>query len=297
MFEKLEAFFVIGLIRLVGLLPLSAARSLGAGLGKLSILFNANPVRVTDENLRLAYPEMPEEERKVLTRKSIIETGKLATEIFTVSERNYHWLSKRIVNVTGKHLLDKLRNEDRGIVVLGPHIGNWEVLGLYMNSVEPIVSLYQKPKAAYLEHYTKKTREKSGAILVPTNQRGLAKLIGALKKGKMTGILPDQVPYYGGGEIVPFFAEPALTMTFVYKLIQKTHCAVIFALAKRVPDGFEIIFYQAPDEIYSNDIRESTCALSKGIEEAISYCPEQYQWEYKRYKKNGKILYKKQDHQ
>ena len=291
--EKIEAFFVLGLIRLVGILPLSVSRGLGAVLGRLALLSRAGLVKVTDENLRLAFPQMAKSERCELVRKSVIETGILATEVCSIGARDYAWLEKRIVRVQGRDLVDTLRADGKGLIVLGPHIGNWEVLGLYMNTIEPIVSLYQKPKAAYLENYTKRSREKSGAILVATDQRGIAKLVGALKKGKMTGILPDQVPFHGGGEIAPFFAEPALTMTFVHKLVQKTGSKVVFALAKRVQNGFEIIFFPAPEAIYSDDMLESVAALNTGVEHAVRYCPEQYQWEYKRYKKNGKILYQK----
>ena len=80
-------------------------------------------------------------------------------------------------------------------------------------------------------------------------------------------------------------------MTFANKLLQKTESVAVFALAKRVDNGFELIFFKAPDDIYSSDLQASLLALNHGVEQTIAHCPEQYQWEYKRFRKNGKDYY------
>ena len=289
--EKIEVLILSLVVRFVGVLPLSWSRALGGLAGKLSGMTNSRSCKVTRENIAICYPQLSPREQETLVQQSLVATGTLATEIFTVSQKPYNWLESRIHKVTGGELVSSALAAGKGVVILAPHIGNWEVLGLYLKTFGPVTSLYQPPKKAYLEAFTKQFREKQGANLVPTNQRGVAKILAALKKGQITGILPDQLPNEHGRELAPFFGEPAHTMTFVQKLLQKTDSVAIYAFAKRVKNGFELVFFDAPQEIYSEDLLTSLTALNKGVEQVVSHCPQQYQWEYKRFRHNGQNRY------
>ena len=56
--------------------------------------------------------------------------------------------------------------------------------------------------------------------------------------------------------------------------------------AIRLPnaEGFEMVFRPADPEIYSEDIETSVAALNRSVEVCVRDHPEQYQWEYKRFK-------------
>lgn len=82
--------------------------------------------------------------------------------------------------------------------------------------------MYEPPKMVQLEEWIKTSRERAGATLVPTNVRGVAALLKALRKGQTTAILPDQVPPPASGDFSPIFGVPARTMTLVHNLIQKS---------------------------------------------------------------------------
>ena len=43
----------------------------------------------------------------------------------------------------------------------------------------------------------------------------------------MVGILPDQQPKAGEGEFAPFFGKPALTMTLLGRLAQRSGAQVL----------------------------------------------------------------------
>ena len=103
----------------------------------------------------------------------------------------------------------------------------------------------------------------------------------------MVGILPDQIPPAEGGRFVPFFGEPALTMTLPSKLIQKTKAKVFCGFAQRLPNarGYKIIVEEAISDIYSEDLDESIIALNRTIEKTIMKSVEQYSWEYKRFRR------------
>ena len=288
--ESAAANLVIGAF---GLLPLNAARGLGRVLAKIVITTNQRMLKTTRENLDLCFPDKDADEKLTLAYESVEETIKLALEFPIIGNRSYAWLKSKIKKVEGDYLVKDALAQNKGVVILAPHIGNWEVLGLYLRELGPVTSLYQPPRKRYLEAITKRFREKSGANLVPTNQRGVAKILSTLKRGQISGILPDQVPDEGAGQLAPFYREQALTMTFVHRLLEKTDSVAIYAFAKRVRGGFELIFFAADEAIYAQDSQTSLAALNAGVAKTIEHCPAQYQWEYKRFRRNGKHLYDK----
>ncbi len=275
-------------IACVGSLPLSVARGFGALLGWVCWVIQERNSRTTQENLLLCYPDMSGTERRSLAKKSVIETGRLAAEICVIQQRDKAWLDTKITKVIGEDLIRRELAKGKGLILLAPHLGNWEVLSLVLPGYGPMTALYQPPKQAYLEDLIIQSREKTGATLVPTDRRGVVSLLKSIKQGGITAILPDQNPAKGSGEFTPFFGHDAYTMTLVYGLIQRSGCSVIYGFVKRVAKGFEIYYVEAPQGISSEDKTESLEALNKGVEQCISYCPEQYQWEYKRFKKRPK---------
>lgn len=283
--QGVQAFFTLSLIKLVGLLPLPAARALGSFFARLSWYLQDRSSRVTLQNLALCYPEMNEPERRQLAKESVLHTGMLAAEICVIRNCSPQWLDSKIVKVEGETMLREQIAKGKGLILLAPHLGNWEILSLVLVKYGKLTALYQPPKQAYLEPLIKAAREKTGATLVPTTPKGLAKLLLSLRSGGITAVLPDQNPGRGNGVFSPFFNVPAYTMTTVHAFLRRTQCAVVMGFVKRVHGGFEIYYLPAPEAIYSEDIDTSVAALNRGVQDCIAYCPEQYQWEYKRFKR------------
>jgi len=280
-----KSTLAVSALRLVGLLPLPAARRLGALMGRIAYRLNSRGAKITRENLALCLPHLNEQERERMTRASLRETGKVATEVCVIWRNNEVPVQSYIRRIEGEELARQPLADGKGLLILAPHLGNWEVLGLHLASLGPVTNLYQPPKLAGLDEVIRKGREKSGAQLVPTNAKGVAALLKNLKGGGICGILPDQNPNDpGSGDFAPFFGHAAFTMTLVHKLIQRTGCVAVFAFAKRVEGGFDLIYRAAPEEIYSDDQQISLTALNLGVERLVMEAPEQYQWEYKRFK-------------
>lgn len=287
--QSLKTSLIIALVRLVGKLPLRRARQLGATVGRMAYRLNIRMVKVTRRNLALCLPHLSAEQRESLTRDSVLETGRLAPEVCVIFCNQRTPANQRIRRYEGEALVRGLLAEGKGLIVLAPHLGNWEVLGTYLAKLAPTTNLYQPPRLLGLDEFIRSGRQQTGSQLVPTNAKGVAALLKALKNGGICGILPDQNPNgEQSGEYVPFFGHPAFTMTLAYKLIRKTGCNAVFAYAKRVQDGFDLIFRAPPEDIYSEDLLTSLTALNKGIEHLVMEAPAQYQWEYKRYKKTDK---------
>ena len=272
-------------IRLLALLPLSICRLVGEILGGTLWFLQSKEAIVTQKNLHYCFPELDDKERAVLAKRSLKESSKTFCETGPV----WIWPESKILNmvkqVHGRDLLDDAIARGKGVMMIAPHLGNWEVLGLYLQTIRPITNMYLPSENKALDALIRASRTRSGSKLTPTNRRGVMTLLKTLKKGEIVGVLPDQVPEDGGGLFAPFYQQAAFTMKLVPNLAHKTGCSVLCGYAKRVPHGFDIHFIEAEPELSGDCLDKGVVALNKSVENCVAQAIEQYQWEYKRFKK------------
>lgn len=271
------------LIVVMSWLPLPLARSLGWLVGEVAWRRKTRGAVTTLINLDLCLPELTASERRALARRSLQQWGMTLFETPIVWRRGLKALGL-IRAVNGQPLMDAALADDRGLILLSPHLGNWELTGLWLSRQAPTTILYQPPRQAKLEELVKAGRGKAGAKLVPTDLRGVSALIKALKRGEVTGILPDMEPDRSGGIFARFFGIQALTMTLVHNLQHRGDAAVLLAFARRVPRGFVIEVLEPEKAIYDKDPAIGVAAMNRLVEQSARMAPEQYQWEYKRFK-------------
>lgn len=251
-------------------------------------MIGAQPSRIARINLSLCYPHLSDDEIKQICDKRMSHLAQAVLETPKVWRKGNPWVSKKVVAVKGLDLFEQAIADDRGTILVIPHQGNWEVLGLWAGERKAMTSLYDPPRMIELETWIKTSREQSGATLVPTNVRGVAALIKALKRGEITGILPDQQPPPESGEFAPLLGVEVRTMTLIHKLLMRSGSQALMCTALRVPGGWELHFVAPAQDIYSTDEVTSLLALNKGVEDIIALAPEQYQWEYKRFRERRK---------
>ena len=278
---------VASFLSLTGRLPLPLCRGLGRLIGFLLWLIPNRSRSTTKTNIAICFPELSPKEQKQLVFDSLQHTGMLVFEMAAIWHQPYSWLEERIVSIENIELFKQAQTEKKGVIVLLPHVGNWEVFSRYIPAVSDGMGLYEPPRLPELEKLIKKSREKTGAQLVPTNARGVAALLKHLRKGGTTCILPDQVPNKKdrSGVFAPFFGQPVYTMTLVSQLYQRTGSTILGAAAKRVAGGFTIVFHALDDTVYSEDNATSATAINQLVEDFARDMPEQYQWEYKRFRR------------
>ncbi|MGB5063406.1 MAG: lipid A biosynthesis acyltransferase, partial [Candidatus Competibacter sp.] len=228
---------ITGLLRLTALLPLPLAHAIGALLGELLWWIPNDLRRIAGRNLTLTFPEMPATDRKRLLRRNLRETGKLLLELGPL----WLWRGERVLAlvhgvVAGEEALADTVRRRRGAILLTPHLGAWEMAGLYYSSRHPLTILY-RPSRLGLDEFSVRGRGRLGGKVVATDARGVRNLLTALREGEILGILPDQDPGDEGGVFAPFFGIAASTMTLVSRLALKTGAPVFLTWAERLPHG------------------------------------------------------------
>lgn len=285
--ETLEKVVVLTLFRLIALLPSCLQGRLACIACYIVWFLRLDMRKASEVNIALCFPELSAQEQQQLVKQSIYHTIMVALELPKVWTQAAEKSLQQIVEVEGKALLDQAQQQGKGVIVIAPHLGNWEYLGLYLGQYYQSVSLYQPPRRAWLEDITRQGREKTGATLVPTNKKGVLALLKALKTGGVTGILPDQMPERESGTaFVPFFGQIVPTMTLIPNLVRRGNIVVVAGFAQRLGKGrFKIVFQPAPETIYEADEYQSTTGLNQAVEQLVKLAPEQYQWEYKRFRR------------
>src|SRR6266581_32554 len=189
-----------------------------------------------------------------------------------------------VVEVSGWEHVEDGAKRGKGVMIVTPHIGCWEIVGQYVASRMPITVMYSPPKVRALEAVMRAGRTRSGAMKsVPADLRGVRAMLKALKRGEAIGMLPDQVPGVGEGEWVEFFGRPAYTMTLVGRLSEQTGAPALLCCAQRLSRGRGYRFVVEP--LLAPRPPESPArALNRSLEQVIRRRPEQYLWAYNRYK-------------
>ena len=158
-----------------------------------------------------------------------------------------------------------------------------------MASYYSFVALYNPPKVKSLEQAVSNMRERHGGSMYPIGPSGLRAIIKELRNGKISVLLPDQVPNINSGAIQSeFFGNNIRYMSLIHKLLKKTSSEVLIASVKRCLDHnslkYEICFEKPDDLVYSENEREHIGAVTDALERIVLRSPKQYQWEYKIFK-------------
>ena len=266
------------------LLSLGGQRRLARWLGWAAWRLNTTDARVTRTNVALCFPELSAAEADALARRSLQNTAALLTESGVV----FHWRRERwlplVRRVQGEFLIRDAIRSGAGVLLLAPHLGNWEFLSLYLGRYR-FLALYDPPRQRALEAPILRSRRRSGARFQPIAAAGIRSLYGVLRRHGVAALLPDQVPERQAGVYARFFGHPALTMTFAHRLIRATRPRVLLCAALRTPGGFDVRIVEAETGVYDPDPAVSARAMNAGIEALVRADPAQYQWEYKRFKR------------
>jgi KDO2-lipid IV(A) lauroyltransferase len=283
----MRAFILKLWFHLFSALPLPLAHALGAALGWLLLVIPNKRRRTAEINIELCFPEMNRTARQRLLRRNLIEMGKSVTEIGVLWTRNEKTIRRLVRRVSGKDKLEQAIHHGRGLILAVPHLGAWEMIGLWGSLHHPMTSLYRTPTISQMGKLMRATRERFSARLVSADNTGIRALYKALERGEMVAILPDQVPSArSGGVFAPFFGISASTMVLLSRLAIKTGAPVMFAYAERLPRGrgYHLHFLPAPEDINRGSLESSAAAVNAMVEKCVRAAPEQYQWVYKRFR-------------
>ena len=191
-----------------------------------------------------------------------------------------------------------------GVVIVGAHCGGFEIASQALAELlgpthGPLVALYRPARQKTLAQWEKTARTRPYLDIMPASMGSIRRMHRALRNKQAVAMLCDQVPPEGQGVWVPFFGQPAYTVTLAMRLALQTGAAVLPVSCERLPagKGFRLKFWPVLAEIAAikssadnpdADLREAVTRMNKALESIILSQPGQYLWAYARYKQPRK---------
>ena len=232
-------------------------------------------------------------------RAAVAEAGRMVAELPRLWLRPAAEPLQPAVQWQHAELIDAALDAGRGLMILTPHLGAFEVIGQgyaeRFGAQQPMTALYRPARKAWLRELETTARDRPGLLTAPASLAGLRQMIRALRHGQTVGLLPDQVPPDGMGVWAPFFGQPAYTMTLAARLALQTGASVLLTLCERLPHaaGWRIRVFELPEPLPAaaafgadDAAHQTECAavMNRAMEFLIRQCPAQYLWGYHRYK-------------
>jgi KDO2-lipid IV(A) lauroyltransferase len=189
-----------------------------------------------------------------------------------------------------EHVLDALK-ENRGVLLLTGHLGNWEIMALsqgFRDAPPPLAFVARPLDNPYLERWVSRIRCRSGNRVIP--KRGaLRQVLRSLREGYAVGMLMDQRVAGSAGVKVEFFFHPAGTSAAIAYLAVRHGSPVVPVYALRDPGGYSYTVNTEPRIEVSRtgkteyDVWETTRRCQKKLEEVIRNHPDQWFWMHRRW--------------
>ncbi|AOA57846.1 lysophospholipid acyltransferase family protein [Acinetobacter larvae] len=259
------------------------ARVLASLVNALHISQTSKTIR---RNIEICFPDLSDQERERISRAAIHNELQSYMEFFNIWGSSNAKNIARIRHITGEHYVHQALAENKGLVLIVPHFGTWEVMNAWFAQHTQMTIMYKPIKNPDADQFVRQARSRERANLVPTDESGVRQIFKALKQGGTTVILPDHTPKQGG-EMIEYFGVPLASSNLTAKLIQKTKARALLLYAIRNQDDSFNMFIEPMDEaIYSGSANDGTLVIHHRIEQLIQRFPEHYHWSYKRFKAN-----------
>jgi KDO2-lipid IV(A) lauroyltransferase len=261
-------------------LPLSWLSAMGAGIG--AILYRFGRGRVTDINLRLCFPDMPEDERRAIGLKHFKMLGRAALELSKLV-----WGTDKdllgMIHVAGIEHLRSLKGAP--VIALAPHFIGLNFGGIRVAYECPgTASIYSRQKNPVLDDIFLKARTRFGDPVLVSRQEGLRAVVRTIRAGHPFYFLPDMDFGARDSIFVPFFGVSTATITAMPRLAELTGARILPVITRQVGDGYEVKFYPPWDGYPTGNLEADVRRMNAFIEERVLEMPEQYFWAHKRFK-------------
>ncbi len=293
MIEWIQYAVAWTLIKTLGVLPRGTARAMAA-VGVRMLLFALPKLKKTAEfNLRLAFPEWTDAQRRSTLKKMTRNLGWMAAEFARMPSYTKE-------NIEGVVILDGHENflaghrHGKGVLYLTGHIGAWE-LSSFAHALYgfPLHYMARPLDNTPLDAMVNEYRGLSGNKPIFKNESARV-MLRILKEAGTVGILANQNTMPGEGVFVDFFGTLACTTTGIARVALHTDAAVVpgYAYWDEKLRKYRLRF-EPPVELVrtgdaERDIVENTQRFAKVIEEIVRKYPEQWVWIHARWKARPK---------
>jgi KDO2-lipid IV(A) lauroyltransferase len=187
------------------------------------------------------------------------------------------------------HTTHELMAAGKGLIIVTAHLGNWEFVARYTAraSGRRFNALAKPSKLPELTHILDDLRQRMNTAVLWTDSKNLLKdMLRILKAGECLGFVMDQKPEGRVGPRVQFFEQPTEFVSGPARLSMRLGSPILAVFCMRTG----LLQYRiiqkliVPADHGLTDEIELTQKMATSIETVIRLYPEQWLWNYKRWR-------------
>lgn len=256
---------------------------LGRTLGDLTYRLGTSRRIIAQTNIAACFPELSDQERKDLVRRSFRSLGIGAIELMIPWLNPQRDLSDRF-DVHGTEHLQQALDSGRGVVLLGGHFAAMDIISQPLKRLGQIDVMYRFNKNPAWEWLQVNGRRRyfDGVI----ERHDTRQTLKRLKQGRAIWYAADQDYGRKHSVFAPFFGTEAATIVATSRFARLNNSPVLFMRQSRNEQRmrWEIHFSPILEDFPSGDDVADAQRLNSLLEEQIRLQPEQYLWLHKRFK-------------
>ncbi|NKB34583.1 MAG: LpxL/LpxP family Kdo(2)-lipid IV(A) lauroyl/palmitoleoyl acyltransferase [Pseudomonadales bacterium] len=276
-------WIALGLMKLVAHLPFPVQMFAGKVLGIASYHIARQRRHICEVNLRLCFPELSDEERKKLVRKTFVSNGIGLIEIAIAWHREPEEYRNR-VTTSGLENLEEALAKGKGVLLLCAHFTTIEFCAFLFSLSYKMDVTYRGNKNPLFDAAMWNGRVRHYPAV--HDRKDIRGAMRSLKQGHILWYAPDQDYGAKHSVFVPFFGNQAATITATSRFAGFNDSAVVFYSHYRNKDntGYHLNFSPALENYPTGDQEQDAITINEIVEEAIRKQPDQYLWLHKRFK-------------
>ena len=273
----------IGLAAGLARLPWSLQRVLGRGFGRLLRVGWRSRREIAERNLALCFPELDASARARLLRDHFDALGIGLFEFARAWWGSVAPLERGLV-LEGMEHLEAARAGGRGVIIVSGHFTTLEACGRMLAERVPLAGMYRPHGQPALEWAVLHGRLRyAGAMF---SREALRPAVRHLKQGGLLWFAPDQDTRRGDSVFVPFFGQPAWSLTSTHQLARMSGAVVMaFAHERRADGGYTLRLSPHFDGFPGTDPTADTARVMAAVESMARAAPAQYLWIHRRFKR------------
>ncbi|MBN4057119.1 lysophospholipid acyltransferase family protein [bacterium AH-315-J21] len=263
------------------------AHDFGAAVGRFGMRLMKSRQRIAVDNLAQAFPELSTDEHERIAKRVFENIGRTFTELARFPLYTPEVIDE-IVTLRGAEVFKPVTERGKGCLLITPHFGNWELIAAWPQSNGlPTSCLAGRQTNRFIDELLNQLRRSVGVNIIHTGSSA-RKVLSALRKGELVGIVPDQHSAIGH-VVVNFFGRPIAAHRGPALFAYRTDAAVVVGYLVRKEAGCHDGWVEEP--IYvdrsrseEEEVQRITQLYFSRFEEAIRQYPDMWMWTHRRWK-------------
>ena len=247
--------------------------------------------RIARVNLRIAFPEMGDQEAFRIIRKCYRQMGTSAAEFVHLPKMDAAYIREHVRIEGAEHVRRSMKERKQPAMALTGHFGNWEMQShAYARLIEPVAFIVRPLKNGIFDRIVTERRELAGNTVI-RKADSAKEVMKVLRRNILVGILIDQNVDRHKGVLVDLFTRKAYTTYGIARLALAMHAAIHAGFIFRDPERkfHHVLRFGPPVEIDYDAPREEevvriTRRCNEELEKAIRKAPDQWMWFHRRWK-------------